>query len=1473
MSFLSKANKPDLIIIAEELGESASEELRVIDLKKLIVKSKNYEEEFVRNLCENTISARLEKEREERQSKEREFELEKQRLELECLKMKQGINSNASTSVIDSTFNQNFQKLMPKFNVKTDDMCLFLELFERQVKVMKIPKDLWVSYLIGTLPTEINNIIVRESEEETREYPYVKSLLLTRFKLSAEKFRQKLVKSQKNPDSTWHDFYHELSTYLEGWLTGLKIETFEDLKSLMLVDQIKRRAPNDFKEHFLNEWATITCPKNLVTKIEEFEDAKKTLTGKPKFSDTKAKVINKPIKDNKFGSYKNKDHLKQNAYVRKDNDGRNFVKKTDVNFDQRRKARCYECGSVDHMRPQCPNLRIQKSEAYRIGKKSDKSLLDPYTMDGKINGFSMPILRDTGATVDVVCQKYVSKDRMTGEHVWVQHIFDDHMTCLPVAEVDIECELGMVTTKAVVIGNNLDQGRYLLGNQTASLLKQCNENNNSSIENVNAVLTRYQQRKLKDKQTLVKEKLNNEEQNVQLEDECGDIGSEGDDILPEVEHNDPIYNIIQMDSHSFIEEQKKSNELAPIFELVKSGDSKTDFKIKNGVLVKKRVNKLGVEENLIVIPETLREQIKKMCHEETSGHLGILKTKDKLLRHFYWPKCYKDIEDYVKTCDACQRVGKPFDKKKAPLMTVPIISEVFSKINVDACGPLPTSSQGNKYIITALCLASKYPEAVPVPDITSKSVVEALLQIFSRMGFPKEIQTDQGKSFMSVLTTEFLERFGIKIVRSSIYHPQSNPVERFHRSIKRILKVLCLEAVPDWETKIPFALFALRTVTHESTGFSPAELVYGSNLRSPSTLLYEKWLEPPEEENNVVKYVFELLNRLKRSRELAELKMEETRDKRKKWYDRNAIKREFHEGDSVLVLAVNQPHKLAPQWKGPGRIEKKLSETNYVVSFEGNQEKNKVYHINMLKPYHKRPELLNIVSFIEGKSPETSEIDEDFPYMLADPNVFDFNEIVEANHLKERLNDEQIAQLGKLLIKYHKIFSNIPGKTKLVEHDIELISDKRIHLKPYRMTNRQNELLKAEIEKMLRYKIIEPGDSDYISPMILVETPGREPRPCIDYRKLNEITRTQYYPIPNIEQRVETVAAAKFITLIDLTKGYWQIPLSPKAQKLAAFATTFGTYRPLCMPFGLKNAPYHFSKMISGLLTGCENYAIPYLDDIAIFSQTWEEHLQHLQEILERIKCANLTIKPAKCKFAQEEVKYLGHTVGRGKRSPAELKVKAIQKFPIPTSKTEIRAFLGLAGYYRQYIPMFSVIAAPLTDLLKGRNKKGSIVWNEECTHAFNTLKEKLSNKPVLHAPDFSKPFILQTDASDLGYGIVLAQKDENGDEHPILYLSKKFTSSEKKYSTTEKECAAILYGIKKLKGYIDGQTEFCIQTDHNPLVWLKRNTGRNPRLIRWALILQGYNYTVTHKRGKDNSNVDCLSRNPRYANLNNEIL
>ncbi|GFY31309.1 hypothetical protein TNCV_752701 [Trichonephila clavipes] len=445
-------------------------------------------------------------------------------------------------------------------------------------------------------------------------------------------------------------------------------------------------------------------------------------------------------------------------------------------------------------------------------------------------------------------------------------------------------------------------------------------------------------------------------------------------------------------------------------------------------------------------------------------------------------------------------------------------------------------------------------------------------------------------------------------------------------------------------------------------------------------LLYEKLTEEEHVESIVVDYVFELINRMKRCQELAILHMEDAKQKQL-W-----------------------PNKLSVQWVGPGEIVQ-LSETNYVVKFpEKEKDKTHVYHVNMLKPYHQREENINLLCI---------------------------------NPLKHDEEDKPSLELEN----ESNLFSNIPGCTDLVEHDIELESERAIVAKPYRMSSRQIEILKSEVNKVLELKIIEPGESDFTSPLILVEAQGKEARPCIDYRRLNKVTRTQFFPLPNIEELLEKVSAAKYISILDLTQGYWQIPPSPRAQ----------------------------SRLMANLLRNCEDFAVPYLDDIAIFSLAWDDHPKHLKDVFDRLCSTKLHIKPSKCQFAQAYVKYLGHLVGQGLRTPEELKVQVIKDFPIPTNKT-------------------------------------------------------------------------QCDASNLGIGVVLSQVCEN-EEHPIMFLSKKLSLAEQKYSTTEKECAAIIFAVQKLKCYLDGHQKFVIQTDHNPLVWLEKNTGTNPRLLRWSLILQSFNY------------------------------
>ncbi|GFT25782.1 retrovirus-related Pol polyprotein from transposon 17.6 [Trichonephila clavipes] len=239
------------------------------------------------------------------------------------------------------------------------------------------------------------------------------------------------------------------------------------------------------------------------------------------------------------------------------------------------------------------------------------------------------------------------------------------------------------------------------------------------------------------------------------------------------------------------------------------------------------------------------------------------------------------------------------------------------------------------------------------------------------------------------------------------------------------------------------------------------------------------------------------------------------------------------------------------------------------------------------------------------------------------------------------------------------------------------------------MSPRQIEILKSEVNKTLELKKIEPGKFDFTSPLILVEAPGKEARPCIDYRRLNKVTRTQFFPLPNIEELLEKVSATKYIFILDLTRGYWEIPPSPRTQRYAAFVTTFGTFKPLRLPFGLKNAPYYFSRLMANLLRNSENYAVPYLDDIAIFSLAWDDHLKHLKDVFDPLRSAKLHIKPSKCQFSQGYVKYLGHLVGQGLRTSGELKVQVIKDLPILTNKTQVRAFLG---YYLALSKIYSRI-------------------------------------------------------------------------------------------------------------------------------------------------------------------------------------
>ena len=318
------------------------------------------------------------------------------------------------------------------------------------------------------------------------------------------------------------------------------------------------------------------------------------------------------------------------------------------------------------------------------------------------------------------------------------------------------------------------------------------------------------------------------------------------------------------------------------------------------------------------------------------------------------------------------------------------------------------------------------------------------------------------------------------------------------------------------------------------------------------------------------------------------------------------------------------------------------------------------------------------------------------------------------------------------------------------------------------------------------------------------------------------------------------------------------MPLTPRAREISAFVTPAGFYQYRVMPFGMKNAPATFQRTIHQVidgLEGCEGY----IDDIIVFSDTWEQHLQRVKAFLTSLRQAQLTVNLAKCEFGQACVTYLGHVVGRGEIRPIHAKVDAIVNFPVPTNKSQLMRFLGMVGYYRKFCNNFAVVAEPLTRLLQ---KKQTYIWKEDQRAAFGKVKRLLTSAPVLAMPDFKRPFIIHVDASDLGLGAVLMQESIEKLEHPIGYFSQKFNKSQKNYSTSEKEALALILSLQHFEFFIvPAKFPIDIYTDQNPLVFLNRIKNKNQRSLRWSLFLQEYNLNIMHIPGRRNVVADALSR------------
>eukprot|EP00731_Ephydatia_muelleri_P003291 Em0001g3291a len=552
-------------------------------------------------------------------------------------------------------------------------------------------------------------------------------------------------------------------------------------------------------------------------------------------------------------------------------------------------------------------------------------------------------------------------------------------------------------------------------------------------------------------------------------------------------------------------------------------------------------------------------------------------------------------------------------------------------------------------------------------------------------------------------------------------------VERFNGTLKSMLRKTALEG-KDWDKLLPYLLFAYREVPQATTGFSPFELMYGRHVRGPLDILKETWKASKRSGEMVISYVLTVQQKLAMMSELVSENCKEAQMTQKRWYDQSARKREFMEGDQVLVLLPTVTNKLMAKWQGPYCVKAKVTPVTYEIDMSDKKKRQRIFHVNMLKGWN-TPTTVCLAA-------EEMEDGEEIPL---------WKEESEEPKINEKLTQKQKKELDALRTEFGDVMSDLPGKTEIVEHRIETGDAKPVRLPPYRLPHAYRDIVKKELEEMEKHGIIENSSSDWSSPIALVKKKDRTLRFCTDFRRLNSVSKTDAYPMPRVDDLLDELGQARFISTLDLTKGYWQV--QPKRKRHSGLP--FGLYQFRRMPFGLQGAPSTFQRMMDSLLVGMQDFAAAYLDDLVIFSRSWPEHMLLLQKLRE----ADLTVKQKKCQLAMSRCSYLGHVVGEGLVRHEHSKVDSVKQFQVPTTKSDrvsISVFLtspildGVLIRLKSQAPA-TPMARPEASVCStnGREKSGDLKIGSQHRQSFSRLKA-LSHSAV-HCTWFGAFFLVKS--------------------------------------------------------------------------------------------------------------------------------
>ena len=587
-----------------------------------------------------------------------------------------------------------------------------------------------------------------------------------------------------------------------------------------------------------------------------------------------------------------------------------------------------------------------------------------------------------------------------------------------------------------------------------------------------------------------------------------------------------------------------------------------------------------------------------------------------------------------------------------------------------------------------------------------------------------------------------------------------------------------------------------------------------------------------------IEWVNELRENLANAHEVMKEREKEDKRKMKERYDIRAVERTFEIGQMVLVHTPEMAGKLDTVWEGPYEIIKIISPTTYRLSVPDRRCHEMIVHVNRLK---------------EWKTPKLGM----YRVVVADEVEGDDESIGKIKMGESKLSEEHREELREVLERYKDVITERLGNVRGIEHEIRTGISNSIRCPPYRLAPGWRQELRKEVMDLLKEGILVHSQSAWSAPMVPIRKPNGAIRLCIDYRKLNSVTQPDPYQIPRVDDMLDKVAEAVWLTKLDMNKGYYQVPMSKDSVDKTAFCTPWGKFAFRRMPFGLRNAPTTFQRCMDNTLVNLP-HANSYVDDILVHSSSWGEHLIHIQEVLEQLRKVGFTAKPSKCVWGARALTYLGHEVGGGVVRVPELRVKAIKDFRLPWTKRDLRAFLGTVGYYRSFVPEFGGRAQPLNHALR-KEAPEVIDWDVGKLQSIEYLKTILCSNNILWLPRGDDFFILHTDASRQGIGAVLSTVRDR-EERPLGYFSRKLTTAESNYTVSELECLAVVRAVDAFAIHLHGR-KFRIVTDHRALTALNTSLKLNGRLLRWALALQAYFFDVQHLAGVNHNNADGLLR------------